>query len=364
MYMGRRQPHKSRLGRALKRGQGRGEPGPGSYKVENIRVKSPRVHNQPFGKAKRFRDDQNSSLDVAHLASGANQKVPELRPALGVQVLSTLSTRPVVSFGRGSRSAASISCTRTGRMGIDSPGPIYHPQIPSRELESRFGVRPTFSPRARVSKLIDRASELAGSRRRPKKKRPSTSSSSQLSKTEVGKRILSEREKDIGYGRPGTSFGRARRPPLYALGSLSIPGPRYEVNQRFQSTRKRATTPHFGSSTRDQRRKTRGVVDERPRGSDGAPGPASYFPRGDASVQLAEKRTTSGFGPAFTMASRTRKKRSPRYTTELNSELDGLSIMSGLSITSMGKQIEGVRKTAPSPAFTVAPRFGPVAGFI
>ena len=351
-------------------------PGPGAYRIERIQVRSPRLPRQPFGKARRFRtaDRDSALLDVARLAPPNPANAINLRPALGEQVVSHLETRPRVYFGRGTREAANITCTRTGRAGMDSPGPIYHPGTTSRELESRLGIRPTFSPRARINKLIRDSSELAGTRRSraTSQRRPSTSSS--LARTSIGRRVLAETKKDVGYNRPGTSFGRSRRPPLNGPDG-AIPGPKYGINARYISTIRRAATPHFGSSTRDQRRRTRGVVDERPRGKNGAPGPAAYFPHGDASVQMAERRTMKGFGPSFSMGKRTsslnrpdgvRGKRTGKGSSNTYLEFEpDLHKLSSLEYTSsMGDQLEGPKKSSPRAKFSISPRFGPASGFM
>jgi hypothetical protein len=255
MYSGKIQPHKSRRARVPKSGDA-GVPGPGAYRIDRIRVRSPRLPRQPFGRASRFRTAGRDAalLDVARLAPPNPSNAINLRPALGEQVVSHLETRPRVCFGRGTREAANITCTRTGRAGMDSPGPIYNPVAPSRELESRLGIRPQFSPRARVNKLLRESSELAGRRSRLASRRRPSSSSSTLSRTSIGRRVLAETKKDIGYGRPGTSFGRSRRPPLNGPDG-AIPGPKYGINDRYKSTIRRSATPHFGSSTRDQRRR-------------------------------------------------------------------------------------------------------------
>ena len=380
LYSGRRQPHKSRRGRVLRQaGAARwssGTPGPGAYANVSTqsRIRSPRSPRAAFGRSRRFA--KQTQFDLSGLAPPGGGIV--LRPALGEQVVSTRASSGCCVFGRGSRAAAAISATRTGRRGVDSPGPIYHPQDDSRDLEKRLGIRPIYSPRERMLSLNASQSTISG-RGGPAaslstvSERPSTVSGagSRRSRTRAppeNPKVISETRADLGYERPGTSFGRSRRPPLYTADKGNVPGPRYKTGSEPLSTIATAAKVHFGTSSRDQRKLIRGVVDDDQKGTAG-PGPGAYFPQGEKSVALAERNTASGFGPAFTMRVRTGMgsmfaKADAMLAESQRLARAGIKPAGSVDLPSAcGRQIEGPRKTRPRVLLTVAPRFGPMAGF-
>ena len=222
-YSGLRQPHKSRRGRILSQSANTGDPGPGSYQIGKIRATSPRSPRASFGSSSRFQTSNRTDV------SKYGTPVPLIiRPALGEQIVSTRRTLGSTLFGKGSRAAATLCATRTGIAGVDSPGPIYHPLLDSRAVEKRYGVRPEFSARERMSnfqRTLDTNS--IDSVRSSILERPSTSQA-QHSASMIRSKLDAECSMDIGYDRPGTSFGRSRRPPLYSKDSGNIPGPKYE----------------------------------------------------------------------------------------------------------------------------------------
>ena len=251
-YAGRRQPHKSRRTRVLNSQGGPSShdtPGPGQYtiKPEADRLKSPRLSAVRFNKAKRF--NITTTNDIADLYG---KPIPlYIRPALGEQILSTRATRGSACFGKGTRRAANISATRTGRQGIDSPGPIYHPKEDTRGLEKRYGIRPECSARNRMLNFqnsISSSVSSTSSGRSKDRRRPATSSETGSSSL-LRSRLLEETAMDIGYNRPGTSFGKSRRPPLFSKDKRYIPGPKYDSsNTRLLSTDRSVGAAHFGSS--------------------------------------------------------------------------------------------------------------------
>jgi hypothetical protein len=366
-YTGARQPHKSRRGRILNsKGAPATEshevPGPGAYQIDKIRIRSPRSPRCSFGNSTRFRKKRS---DVSKYGT----PVPLIiRPALGEQILSTRRTLGSALFGKGTRAAANISATRVGVPGMDSPGPIYNPQETTRDAEKRCGLRPEFSARRRMIDFQSSISSLGSNKSVRSLKRPSTSAA--MSASMIRERLDAEVANDLGYTRPGTSFGRSRRPPLYSKDKGSNPGPKYEhINARALSTEPTLPSAKFGTSTRDQRRKMRGIVDNDGFGQ-ASPGPGAYFTGGPQSVEIAEKNTESSFGPSFSIRVRTPialssggNRNDTKYDKRSRPSQEERSRWVKPLRASMGRQVEGTRRTSPMQSVGLSPRFGNVHGF-
>ena len=385
-YVGARQPHKSRRGRILNINgqlpQTDAIPGPGAYLINKAEVaKSPRSPRANFGTSLRFNESTISNILLKF-----GTPIPLIiRPALGRQVISTRRSLGSASIGKGTRRAATLSATRKGTRGIDSPGPIYHPIEDSRDMEKRLGVRPTFSARQRMfdfqtslsmygSSSSSRSSSSSSQSdnnefKKKKNNRPSTAgmlNSSQGTRS-IRHRLDSEISMDLGYDRPGTSFGKARRPPLYSKDKGNIPGPKYENIQQGTdslSTEPRSSTVHFGSSTRDQRKKIRSGVGDTDALGRASPGPGAYFTGGAMMQELAE-RNTRNVGPAFSIRARTPVVGAIKIENE--SSNNKYDLRARPSTEEMERWLQPdfskTRKKSPRHIVGLNPRFGPVAGF-
>ena len=352
-------------------------PGPGAYSINKAAaVKSPRSPRANFGTSARFNESTTSNILLQF-----GTPIPLIiRPALGRQVISTRRSLGSASIGKGTRRAATLSATRKGTRGIDSPGPIYHPIENSRDMEKRLGVRPTFSARQRMFDFqtslnmygSGSSSSSSSSRsdnndiKKKKSNRPSTAgmlNSSQGTRS-IRHRLDSEISMDLGYDRPGTSFGKARRPPLYSKDKGNIPGPKYENIQQGTdslSTEPRSSTVHFGSSTRDQRKKIRSGVGDPDALGRASPGPGAYF-TGGAMMQALAERNTRNVGPAFSIRART-----PVVENDSNKYNNNYDSRARPSSEEMERWLQPdfsrTRKKSPRHIVGLNPRFGPVAGF-
>ena len=358
-YMGRRQPHKSRKGRAKKVDlHSGGVPGPGAYQLKSIfqdKSAKPDItgHISPrfsMGKAKRFQKASSAEEDFETLVTKSQIHMP---PMLGEQVQSNKRSCGSVSIGRASRAAAQRSSVRIARQGLDSPGPIYFPQPGTRESEKRFGIRPKMSARQRLQDFGIVASSIDSAGRRPM-----TSGGSRLSASSN----LSPR--------PGTSFGLSSRPPLYS-GANDTPGPcAYKLETqdgvstfgKLSSFRSPANAS-FGAASRDDRKKLRGVNDNDHIGI-ASPGPI-YFTSLHRDMHVAELATKRGaIGPSYTIGAKAGAISMFKEVRPRDGEPEQVFRPDSSSITSLGTQTIGVEPNQPRFAPQYAPRFGQMSGFV